>query len=90
VKITAAGEFLLKKRAAFFRRSMTQPKCEAHCFRSGRHFEDRFVESISCMGSFRDSLTDFRKNQPDVELHLKALSSLEQMAAIQSGSLDAG
>src|SRR5882724_2089316 len=49
-----------------------------------------FVESISWHGIIPDSLTDFRKNQPDVELHLKALSSLDQIAAIQSGSLDAG
>jgi DNA-binding transcriptional LysR family regulator len=45
-----------------------------------------FVESISWQGIVPDSIRDFRERRPDV----KALSSLEQIAAIQSGSLDAG
>ncbi len=49
-----------------------------------------FVESISWQGIVPDSLRDFRERQPDVELQLKSLRSLEQIAAIHSGSLDAG
>jgi DNA-binding transcriptional LysR family regulator len=49
-----------------------------------------FVESISWQGIVPDSLKNFRDHQPDVELQLKSLRSLEQIAAIHSGSLDAG
>jgi len=49
-----------------------------------------FVESISWQGIVPDSLRDFRERHPDVELQLKSLSSLDQIAAIHSGSLDAG
>ena len=49
-----------------------------------------FVESISWQGIVPDSLRDFRQHQPDVELQLRSLRSLEQIAAIHSGSLDAG
>ncbi len=49
-----------------------------------------FVESISWQGIVPDSLRDFREHQPDVELQLKSLRSLEQIAAIHSGALDAG
>jgi len=49
-----------------------------------------FLESISWHGIIPDSIKDFRERRPDVELQLKALTSLEQIAAIQSGSLDAG
>ena len=49
-----------------------------------------FVESISWHGIIPDSIRDFRERRPDAEVQLIALSSLEQIAAIQSGSLDAG
>jgi DNA-binding transcriptional LysR family regulator len=49
-----------------------------------------FVESISWHGIIPDSIRDFRERHPDAELQLKALSSLEQISAIQSGSLDTG
>jgi DNA-binding transcriptional LysR family regulator len=49
-----------------------------------------FVDNISWHGIVPDSIRDFRDRQPDVELQLKALKSAEQIAAIQSGSLDAG
>src|SRR6266404_3703516 len=91
VKITAAGEFLLKE-ARRILQEVNDATASAKRIASGQAGTLRigFVESISWHGIIPDSLTDFRKNQPDVELHLKALSSLEQMAAIQSGSLDAG
>jgi len=49
-----------------------------------------FVESISWHGVVPDSLRQFRERQPDAELHLKPLSSLEQIAAVRSCQLDAG
>jgi DNA-binding transcriptional LysR family regulator len=49
-----------------------------------------FVESISWQGIVPDSLRDFRQNQPGVELQLRSLRSIEQIAAIHAGSLDAG
>src|SRR5258706_8595533 len=49
-----------------------------------------FVESISWHGVVPDSLRQFRERQPDAELQLKPLSSLEQIAAVRSGELDAG
>src|SRR5258705_7660660 len=91
VKITAAGEFLLKETRRILQ-EVNDATASAKRIASGQAGTLRigFVESISWHGIIPDSLTDFRKNQPDVELQLKALSSLEQMAAIQSGSLDAG
>ena len=91
VKITAAGEFLLKE-ARRLLQEVPDATASARRIASGQAGTLRlgFVESISWHGIIPDSLTDFRKNQPDVELQLKALSSLEQMTAIQSGSLDAG
>jgi len=91
VKITAAGEFLLKE-ARRILQEVNDATASAKRIASGQAGTLRigFVESISWHGIIPDSLTDFRKNQPDVELQLKALSSLEQMAAIRSGSLDAG
>jgi len=49
-----------------------------------------FVESISWQGIVPDSLRDFRESHPDVELQLKSLKSIDQIAAIHSGALDAG
>jgi DNA-binding transcriptional LysR family regulator len=48
------------------------------------------VESISWHGIVPETFKLFREHQPDVELQLKPLSSIEQVAAIRSGSLDAG
>jgi DNA-binding transcriptional LysR family regulator len=49
-----------------------------------------FVESISWHGVVPDSLREFRERQPDVELQLRPLSSLEQIEAVEAGRLDAG
>src|SRR6266446_1394049 len=77
--------------AAFFRRSMTQPLAQnASLAAWPGTLRIGFLESISWHGIIPDSIKDFRERRPDVELQLKALTSLEQIAAIQSGSLDAG
>ena len=49
-----------------------------------------FIESMSWHGVVPDSFRQFRERLPDAELQIKPLSSLEQIAAIQSGQLDAG
>ena len=49
-----------------------------------------FIESMSWHGIVPDSFRQFREQQPDAELQIKPLSSLEQIQAIQSGQLDAG
>ena len=49
-----------------------------------------FAESASWHGVVPDSFRQFRERQPDAELQLNPLSSLEQVEAVQSGRLDAG
>jgi DNA-binding transcriptional LysR family regulator len=49
-----------------------------------------FFESISWHGVVPNSFRQFREHQPDVELELKPLSSLQQIEAIVAGRLDAG
>src|SRR6266481_5863471 len=91
VKITDAGKFFLNaaRRAL---QEVNDATARAKRIASGQSGTLRigFVESISWHGVVPDSLRDFRKHEPDVELQMKALSSLDQIAAIQAGSLDAG
>jgi DNA-binding transcriptional LysR family regulator len=91
VKITDAGKFFLNaaRRAL---QEVNDATARAKRIASGQSGTLRigFVESISWHGIIPDSIRDFRERQPDTELQLKALSSLEQISAIQSGSLDAG
>lgn len=49
-----------------------------------------FIESMSWHGVVPDAFRQFRQYQPDAELQIQPLSSLEQVQAIQSGKLDAG
>jgi DNA-binding transcriptional LysR family regulator len=49
-----------------------------------------FIESMSWHGVVPDSFRQFRERQPDAELQIKPLSSLEQIATVQSGQQDAG
>lgn len=49
-----------------------------------------FIESASWHGIVPDSFRQFRERQPNAELQLSPLSSLEQVEAIRSGRLDAG
>jgi len=91
VKITAAGEFLLKE-ARRILQEVNDATASAKRIASGQAGTLRigFVESISWQGIVPDSLRFFRERQPDAALHLKALKSFEQIPAIQSGSIDAG
>lgn len=49
-----------------------------------------FTESASWHGVVPDSLREFRRTHPEVELQLSSLISLDQVEAIRSGRLDAG
>ena len=49
-----------------------------------------FTESASWHGVVPDSFRQFREAQPDAELQLSPLLSLDQMQAVRSGRLDAG
>lgn len=49
-----------------------------------------FVESISWHGIVPDSFRQFRVEQPDAELELHPMLSLQMVEAIRSGKLDAG
>jgi DNA-binding transcriptional LysR family regulator len=49
-----------------------------------------FVETLSWHGVVPDSFRRFRHRQPDVELDLRSLRSLEQIESVGSGGLDAG
>ena len=48
------------------------------------------IESMSWHGVVPDSFRQFRERQPDAELNIKPMSSVEQIEAIQSEQLDAG
>src|SRR5260370_7550846 len=49
-----------------------------------------FTESASWHGVVPASFLRFRRGQPNAELQLSPLSSLEQVEAVRSGRLDAG
>ena len=49
-----------------------------------------FPESASWHGIVPDSFRRFRREQPDAELQLSPMSSLEQVQALRAGTLDAG
>jgi DNA-binding transcriptional LysR family regulator len=91
VKITDAGKLLLNDT-----RRILQEVNEA-AQRAGRVARGQsgtlrigFPESASWHGVVPDSFRQFRERQPNVELQLNPLSSLEQVEAIRSGRLDAG
>jgi DNA-binding transcriptional LysR family regulator len=49
-----------------------------------------FTEAASWHGVVPDSFRQFRQRQPDVELQLYSIVSLEQIEAVRAGRLDAG
>ncbi len=91
VRITDAGKLFLED-ARRILEGIEDATARAKRIASGQSGTLRigFVESISWQGIVPDSLRDFRERHPDVELQLKSLRSLDQIAAIHSGSLDAG
>jgi len=91
VRITAAGEFLLKE-ARRILQDLNNTTASAKRIGSGLSGTLRigFVQSLSWRGIVPESLRHFRERRPDAELQLKPLSSAEQISAVQSGSLDGG
>src|SRR5258706_5907063 len=91
VKISAAGKLFLED-ARRILQQVDEATKRARRVASGQSGTLRvgFVESISWHGVVPDSFRRFRERQPDAELQLKPLSSLQQIEGVQSGQLDAG
>ena len=91
VKISEAGKLYLKE-ARQILEYVSEAALRARRVAAGQSGTLRigFVESISWHGVVPDSLRQLRERQPDVELQLRPLSSLEQIEAVQAGRLDAG
>src|SRR6266550_913739 len=91
VKISSAGKsFLIDARRILH--EVNEATARAKRVASGQSGTLRvgFVESVSWHGVVPDSFREFRERQPNAELQLKPLSSLEQTEAVHSGRLDAG
>jgi DNA-binding transcriptional LysR family regulator len=91
VKLSTAGKLFLEEA----RRILQQVEAATRCAKrvaSGQLGTLRvgFIESMSWHGIVPDSFRLFRERQPDAELQIIPLSSLEQIAAVRSGQLDAG
>ena len=91
VKISTAGQSFLQD-ARRILQQVSEAAARARRVASGQSGTLRvgFVESISWHGVVPDSFRQFRKSQPEAELQLRPLSSLQQIEAIRSGQLDAG
>jgi len=91
VKISAAGKLFLEDTRRILQQvheAMMRAERVA-CGQSGT-LRVGFVESISWHGVVPESFRQFRQRQPDAELQLHPLRSLEQVEAIRTGRLDAG
>jgi DNA-binding transcriptional LysR family regulator len=91
VKLSSAGKLFLEDA-----RRILQEVDEAAA-RAGRVARGRsgtlrvgFTENASWRGVVPESFRRFRELQPDAELQLQPLTSLEQLEAVRSGRLDAG
>src|SRR6266481_6692241 len=91
VKISAAGKYFLEDARGILQQ-VNEAATHARRVALGQSGTLRvgFVESISWHGVVPDSFRQFRERQPDVELQLTPLSSLEQIEGVRSGQLDAG
>jgi DNA-binding transcriptional LysR family regulator len=91
VKISAAGKLFLED-ARRILQQLNESTVRAKRAATGQTGTLRvgFIESISWHGVVPDSFRLFRERQPDAELEVKPLSSLEQLEAVSAGQLDAG
>src|SRR6478672_1862884 len=91
VKISAAGKLFLED-ARRILQQVNEETARAKRVAAGQSGTLRvgFVESVSWHGVVPDSFRQFRERQPDVELQLRPISSLQQIESILSGQLDAG
>ena len=90
VKINAAGKSFLEDARRILQQA-TEATARAARVARGQSGTLRvgFTESASWHGVVPDSFRQFRERQPDAELQLNPLSSLEQVEALRAGRLDA-
>ncbi|HEV3146288.1 MAG TPA: LysR family transcriptional regulator, partial [Gemmataceae bacterium] len=91
VKLSAAGELYLSD-ARRILLEVEEAKLRAERVARGKAGILRvgFVEVFSWHGVVPDSFRRFQRRQPDVELDLRPMRSVEQTEAVRSGRLDAG
>ena len=91
VKLNAAGKLFLED-AGRILQSIGEATARAARVARGQSGTLRvgFPENASWHGVVPDSFRRFREQQPDAELQLQPMPSLEQLNAIRSGRLDAG
>jgi DNA-binding transcriptional LysR family regulator len=91
VKLSAAGKSFLGD-ARRILQDVQEAKRRAERVACGKAGTLRvgFVEALSWHGVVPDSFRRFRRRQPDAELELHPMLSLQQMEAVRSGKLDAG
>jgi DNA-binding transcriptional LysR family regulator len=91
VRLSAAGKLFLSD-ARRILQDVDDAKRRAERVAAGRAGTLRigFVEVFSWHGVVPDSFRRFRRRQPDVELDLQPLRSVDQIEAVRSGRLDAG
>src|SRR6267154_824164 len=91
VKISAAGKLFMED-ARHILQQVNESTMRAKRVALGQSGTLRvgFIESISWHGVVPDSFRQFRERQPDADLEVRPLSSLEQIEAVRSGRLEAG
>src|SRR5207245_9558723 len=91
VKLSAAGKLFMED-ARRILQQVNEATARAKRVAAGQSGTLRvgFIESVSWHGIVPDSFRQFRERQPDAELEVKPLSSLEQIEAVRSGRLEAG
>ena len=91
VKLSAAGALFLEDTKRILQ-TITEATARAGRVARGQSGSLRvgFPENASWHGVVPDSFRRFREQQPDAELLLQPMPSLEQLDAIRSGRLDAG
>jgi DNA-binding transcriptional LysR family regulator len=91
VKLSAAGELYLSDARRILQEvEEAKLRAERVAFGKAGMLRVGFVELLSWHGVVPDSFRRFRCRQPDVELDLQPLRSVEQVEAVRSGQLDAG
>jgi DNA-binding transcriptional LysR family regulator len=91
VKLNSAGtSYLSDARRVLLEVEEAKLRAERVAFGKAGMLRVGFVEVFSWHGVVPDSFRRFRRRQPDVELDLQPLRSVEQIEAVRSGRLDAG
>jgi DNA-binding transcriptional LysR family regulator len=91
VKLSAAGKlYLSDARRILLEVEEAKLRAERVAFGKAGMLRVGFVEMLSWHGVVPDTFRRFRRRQPDVELDLQPLRSVDQIEAVRSGRLDAG